>query len=383
MAHQTHFVRIGAFIVLGLVLLLAAIVVLGAGALFTKYIPAETYFNESVQGLDVGAPVKFRGVQIGTVRSIGFAGLSYPEAKNEQLGYVMVQMQLYQDLISDATKDDENGLDKAFRKGLRVRLSQQGVTGVAFLEINYLNPTLNPELPIAWTPESLYIPSAPSTMTRIDEAVNDISRALNNISSIDFKSMADSLNELFANVDRSLKEANVQSLGELVAQDLTELRSILKQTKNIVNDPAMAQLVPRAAQLLASADSILAGAKGDLRTTLQESAQAAANLADTAKSLNDLLHHESVGRGLDMMPQIMANLQAASVGIRQGTVRFDKLMRNLQGLVERRRGALDSILTTTDSVLKNVDDLTGTAKDNPSSFLFSTPPAPLNQEVFK
>jgi paraquat-inducible protein B len=383
MAHQTHFVRIGAFIVLGVILLLTAIVILGAGAVFTRYVPAETYFNESVQGLDLGAPVKFRGVQIGTVKSIGFAGQVYDEALQSDRRYVMVQMQLYENVVDAAKGTEQNSLSAEFDKGLRVRLSQQGLTGVAFLEINYVNPEHNPPLPINWTPETIYIPSAPSTMTRIDEAVTDISRALNNISTIDFKGMADSLNNLFANLDKSLSEANVQSLGELVAQDLTELRDLLKRGNALMNDPALAKIGPGAAHVLTSADTILTEVKNDLRATLQESGRAAANLADTAKSLQDLLSHENLKRGLDELPQTMNNLQAASESIHQGSVRFDKLMRNMQSLIERRRGELDSILTTTDSVLKNVEDLTGSAKDNPSSFLFSTPPAPVNQEVYK
>ncbi len=50
-------------------------------------------------------------------------------------------------------------------RGLRVRLAPQGITGTSYLEIDYVDPP-PPLLPIDWTPDNVYIPSAPSTVTR-------------------------------------------------------------------------------------------------------------------------------------------------------------------------------------------------------------------------
>ena len=49
-------------------------------------------------------------------------------------------------------------------RGLRVRLAPQGITGTSYLEIDYVDPP-PPMLPIDWTPDNVYIPSAPSTVT--------------------------------------------------------------------------------------------------------------------------------------------------------------------------------------------------------------------------
>ena len=51
-------------------------------------------------------------------------------------------------------------------KGLRVRLAPQGITGTSYLEIDYVDPA-QPLLPIDWTPDNVYIPSAPSTVTAV------------------------------------------------------------------------------------------------------------------------------------------------------------------------------------------------------------------------
>ena len=63
---------IGLFVVGAIALAVIAIVVLGSGKLFKKTAPAVCYFEGSVGGLNVGAPVVFRGVKIGTVMEVAF-----------------------------------------------------------------------------------------------------------------------------------------------------------------------------------------------------------------------------------------------------------------------------------------------------------------------
>jgi hypothetical protein len=95
---KSSYFKLGLF-VLGAVLLgVAGILVLGAGALMRETIDLETYLDESVQGLSVGSPVKERGVQIGIVKEIDFARNSYAlnsEEDPKNYGrYVVVKMSL-------------------------------------------------------------------------------------------------------------------------------------------------------------------------------------------------------------------------------------------------------------------------------------------------
>ena len=77
MSAQAHYFKIGVFMLSGITLAVLAVIILGAGALFKKKIMMETYFDESVQGLSVGAPLKYRGVTIGKVEHIGFVRNEY------------------------------------------------------------------------------------------------------------------------------------------------------------------------------------------------------------------------------------------------------------------------------------------------------------------
>ena len=72
MSQRMNYYKIGLFVISSIVIISIFIIVLGAGNLFQKNLFLETYFDESIQGLDVGSIVKFRGVKIGTVKEITF-----------------------------------------------------------------------------------------------------------------------------------------------------------------------------------------------------------------------------------------------------------------------------------------------------------------------
>src|SRR5512136_3377298 len=70
MSKQANKTVIGIFVVGAIALVVIAIVVLGSGKFFRKTFKAVCYFEGSVGGLNIGAPVVFRGVKIGSVTDI-------------------------------------------------------------------------------------------------------------------------------------------------------------------------------------------------------------------------------------------------------------------------------------------------------------------------
>src|SRR5207244_4191739 len=66
----TNHWKLGLFVLLAVGTMLGALFWLGARRFRRESFPAISYFDESVQGLDVGSPVKFRGVTVGTVTDI-------------------------------------------------------------------------------------------------------------------------------------------------------------------------------------------------------------------------------------------------------------------------------------------------------------------------
>src|SRR5688500_6861292 len=73
MAAPTNHYKLGLFVILGIAAAIAVAVGLGAQSMRKETMTYDTYFNESVQGLDDGSPVKLRGVTIGHVAAIEVA----------------------------------------------------------------------------------------------------------------------------------------------------------------------------------------------------------------------------------------------------------------------------------------------------------------------
>ena len=77
MSQKAHYFKIGLFIIGATLLAIVGVIVLGSGRWFENVRMVETYFTESVQGLEIGAPVRLHGVRLGRVESIRLAREEY------------------------------------------------------------------------------------------------------------------------------------------------------------------------------------------------------------------------------------------------------------------------------------------------------------------
>src|ERR1051325_3624653 len=124
MENASYF-KVGAFIIIATVLCVIGIVLLGGGAFFKKKDTIETYIDESVQGLDVGSPVKFRGVPRGEVDQITLTNVVYPTQRRYVLVRVGITAHVFDFPLNDA--QDPRFLAQ-IQRGLRLRLAPQGLT---------------------------------------------------------------------------------------------------------------------------------------------------------------------------------------------------------------------------------------------------------------
>lgn len=184
MTQKANYFKIGVFILLGIVLLIAGIVALGVGDFFKRKITMETYFDETVQGLDIGSFVKYRGVKIGEVTDITIVSDHYSfdplSDRFRKFGrYVYVKMEMEPNTFGSLKniKNVENFIQRMVNEhGLRVRLNYLGITGLCYLEIDYVDPKTTSSLEIDWKPKNVYLPSVPSTLVRIEQAITNFSQ---------------------------------------------------------------------------------------------------------------------------------------------------------------------------------------------------------------
>ena len=167
MSKKANPTLIGAFVVGAVVLVFAAIAIIGSGQLFRKTYEFVLYFEGSVSGLREGASVKYKGVEIGTITSILLQLGDGVDANR-----IPVIIKLDANKISGSrgvggSLTDPAGLKAAIDRGLRGQLQTESiVTGVLFVALD-----LFPDSPIKFVqpPGSRYqeIPTIPTTLQKV------------------------------------------------------------------------------------------------------------------------------------------------------------------------------------------------------------------------
>jgi len=323
MSAKANYFKLGLFIIIAAVLAIAAVLVLGAGRIFQKKYIIETYLDQSVQGIDIGSKVKYRGVPIGHVRHIGFTRDHYSDsnAKSNQHSYVLVEIEVTS--LPFAMSSPESllvTLPQEVRHGLRTRLTSQGVTGTSYVEIDYLDPARYPALPIDWEPAHPYIPSAPSVFSKIVNSAEDLFAELDQIN---FTKIATSVERLIDSLDEKVEQLPLGMLGTNASSLITDVRETNKRLQKLLDRPEL--------------DSLLKDASG-----------AVAGLRRTAES--------------PALTNSVAQLQ--------------RTLRRIDQLAAGKDNDLEIALGNLRVLTENLKELSENAKRFPSQLLFGEPPRP-------
>ena len=156
MATEAHKFEVGVFVIVTTIIAIAGAIWLGASRFLEKTEPYVTYFSESVQGLDPGSSVKFRGVPGGHVASIRIA----PDGE---------LIEVLMDIDANMT----NGLKRD--STLRATLELSGITGLRYIEIDRRKgDALNQAPVLTFKPPYDVIPSSRSSFKAIQTALEDV-----------------------------------------------------------------------------------------------------------------------------------------------------------------------------------------------------------------
>jgi len=165
---------IGAFVIGALLLVLGGLAVFGSGKLFRRTEQFVAIFSGSVNGLSVGAPVKFRGVQVGSVTSIllSLPGMTLPD----------LRIPVFFDIDRDTTLKlgamvnpaNPSALAALIDQGLRAQLQLESiVTGVLFVELD-LFPTSQVTLFLPKDSGYVEIPTQPTLLQEATQTAADV-----------------------------------------------------------------------------------------------------------------------------------------------------------------------------------------------------------------
>jgi ABC-type transporter Mla subunit MlaD len=257
--------RLGAFVVVSVCVLAMAIFVLGGRQWFQPTFTFETYFDQSVAGLDVGAPVRFRGVPLGRVTAIQTSAASYEQSVplDQRREYIVVRVEVnVSGREAQQMKQDAKALTA---KGLRAQTQLAGLTGQQYLALDFLDPQKYPPLRFNWTPQFTYLPSAPSSAGEIIAKAQSFLASLNEA---DIKTLGHSLNTLVADLDTKLGEVPVAQLAAALQDALKKADGTLTRADRLLADPSLKQTIDNVAvisgQVRRMADN------GDLDRLVQE-----------------------------------------------------------------------------------------------------------------
>lgn len=271
---RTEHWKLGLFVSLGIGVAIGMLFWLGMARFRREAIYAVTYFDESVQGLDVGSPVKFRGVTLGSVSSITIA----PDQR-----HVQIDMQIF----TEELKHMGLSSDTPWTPEVRVQLASAGITGVKFLQVDFFEATKHQPMDLPFEPGTNYIPSVPSTLKGLEEALNEF-------------------------LDK------LPGYGDKIKKVLEEAREALAQLRRVggmIEDEhgPVQQLVKRVDGAVATLEGAIKEAQvGQTTAALRASAgtvgQAADNLSRTSVS---------IGKTSSQVGSLSDHLDAAITGLRE------------------------------------------------------------------
>ena len=270
-----NYFRLGLFVFAGFAAILALILVFGTGQLFKKTMMAETYIEQSITGLDVGAPVRFRGVKVGQVTFIGLSGALYEsnEPFPERKEYVVVRM------LIDGDEEKLLGPTKQLPKDLRARVKSQGITGVNYVELDYVRDMNNyKSLPYNWKPEYLVIDSLPS---QTDIFFSGIRKVLDNLGEMNLVETQKKFDVLLTNLNTIIGGDGKDNAG--IAKSVERLNILLGRIDEVANKAELELLMREVIATTVILRQTLSSMQGDTITSIDNLKQITDQLNDFAK----------------------------------------------------------------------------------------------------
>jgi ABC-type transporter Mla subunit MlaD len=242
------------------------------------------------------------------------------------------------------------GLRAEIERGLRVRLAPQGLTGVVYLEADYLDPARYPPLVIDWQPAYPYIPSARSTITRLTESVD---RILRNVENVDIQRLTETIEKSLATVSKFTESASLDKIGPEVVAILGELRETNRELKAIMTGPEIKSALADASAAAASARRIFAEAEKPLNEIL-------AGLPETA---------EKIGAFADRLDTVSADMPETAGRVKE-------TLRRLERFVADQQDDIEATLANLRAASENAREISENMKSDPGQVIFGAPPPP-------
>jgi paraquat-inducible protein B len=224
---------IGAFVIGAVALIVIAILVFGSGRLFRQTREFVLYFDNSVNGLRIGAPVKFKGVEIGSVKDIR---LQLEKGAEVNKIPVIIEIDLKKltsrGAQADITMNREMFQQAIVDRGLRGQLEMESlVTGLLFVALDFL-----PGTPINLVQQAggdYEYPEVPTLPTTLEQAKGAVTRIMSKLEDIDFKELGANLQATLKGVNRTVNSPEIESVLRSLARVMPKVDEAVVNIRNL------------------------------------------------------------------------------------------------------------------------------------------------------
>lgn len=287
MSKQVNTLAIGAFVVGAALILFSALFYL-SGTVFNRNTEKGLMvFDGSVKGLKVGAPVAFKGVQIGEVVDFDvIVDLDTYEVLTP------VEVRTYSDRVRGVRdgeiveNDDIDPTDALIKRGLRAQLQMQSLlTGLLYIQLDFY-----PNRPPRFTAEDLERYDLPKDITIIPTIPTDMERIARGLEEIDFSALADDVQEMLKGIDRFINDPDFQALPENIGAALAAVKQLSERLDSEVQSlsPELNELVTDAGGTMKTLNKELPALSADAQQALDK-LSAAIGAAQTSLGTVDYL----------------------------------------------------------------------------------------------
>lgn len=350
---------IGAFLVGALILLIVAVAIVGSGKLFRKSRTFVVYFDSNVSGLDVGAPVSFRGVRVGTVSEVVL--IVNPKTYDINIKVLVdIEQDRMQDSLAEFSAEKSTALYRILLdRGLRAQLKTTSlVTGQQYVGLDFF-----PEIPAVFLetdPDILEIPAVPTSSEQLQRSLAEV---IENLKAADIKQVVANVQSVLASLDRLLSSGDLHDSIAKLNVALGEIDSISKTlggrmgeitTELVTTLDDIQLLVTNLNDTITTISADMRILTADARATLQ-SANSTIQLKEgvPAELARNIMETSSQTR------QTLESLDATLIELR-GTIAADSPVMN----------RLDETLRELAPMLRAIRHLTETLEQNPQAILY-------------
>ncbi|MFB6098062.1 MAG: MlaD family protein [Salinibacter sp.] len=318
MSQRANPTLIGLFVVGAIVLAMGGVAALGAGQFFEQRTTFVSYFDESVNGLDVGAPVKFKGVPIGEVTDIKLR----VDLENETF-QVPVQYAINLQPVTDTTGaplnlDDPQMLRRQIKNGLRAQLQLESiVTGKLYVELTYVSDPDSVTLADR-RPPPLEIPTELSPLAKLGEGASSL---MTNLQQFDVTQINKNLVTFLVNANEKLKQLDTEKINQEILSTIESVQEVVRseEVRRALEDlPKATQelraTISDAQKLVNRVNKGVGPTAEELRKTAQELRTTLRQMRRTMETVNNTLSTDS-GIGYQMQ-EALTNLSEAAKALR-------------------------------------------------------------------